>query len=93
MTRADVTVETRVGTARHSGVELEQVYLIDAEPNLGQPVSDAFLAVLTASREVIHNEAFNVGQTEENYRIRDLAEIVRDIVPGSRIESGGAGTT
>ena len=51
-----------------------------------EDISDAFLAVLTASREVIHNEAFNVGQTEENYRIRDLAEIVRDIVPGSRIE-------
>jgi hypothetical protein len=42
--RAEATVETRVGTARHSGVELEQVYLIDAEPNLGQPVADAFLS-------------------------------------------------
>ena len=41
--RADVTVETRVGTAKHSGVELEQVYLIDAEPSLGQPVGEAFL--------------------------------------------------
>ena len=51
-----------------------------------EDISDAFLAVLTAPREVIHNQAFNVGQTEENYRIRDLAEIVRDMVPGSRIE-------
>jgi hypothetical protein len=41
--RAEVTVETRVGTARHSGVELEQIYLVDAEPNLGQPVTEAFL--------------------------------------------------
>ena len=41
--RADVEVETRVGTARHSGVELEQIYLVDAEPNLGQPVSEALL--------------------------------------------------
>ena len=39
--RADVEVETRVGTARHSGVELEQVYLVEVEPNLGQPMSEA----------------------------------------------------
>jgi hypothetical protein len=39
--RADVEVETRVGTARHTGVELEQVYLVDVEPNLGQPINEA----------------------------------------------------
>jgi hypothetical protein len=39
--RADIEIETRVGTARHSGVELEQVYLVDVEPNLGQPVAEA----------------------------------------------------
>jgi hypothetical protein len=42
--RAEVGIETRIGTAKHSGVELEQVYLIDTEPNLGQPVDEAFLA-------------------------------------------------
>jgi len=41
--RADVQVETRVGTAKHSGIELEHVYFVDAEPNLGQPVAEAFL--------------------------------------------------
>jgi nucleoside-diphosphate-sugar epimerase len=51
-----------------------------------EDISRAFLAVLTAPREVVHNQALNVGQTEENYRIRELAEIVRDVVPGSRIE-------
>ncbi|GAB4581447.1 MAG: NAD(P)-dependent oxidoreductase [Anaerolineales bacterium] len=45
-----------------------------------------FLAVLHAPREVVHNEAFNVGQTKENYRIRELAEIVAEIVPGSQVE-------
>lgn len=39
--RAEVEVETRVGTARHTGVELEQVYLVDVEPNLGQPINEA----------------------------------------------------
>ena len=51
-----------------------------------EDISRAFLAVLVAPREAIHNQALNVGQTEENYRIRDLAEIVREVVPGSRVE-------
>lgn len=51
-----------------------------------EDMSRAFLAVLHAPRELIHNEAFNVGRPEENYRIRDLAEIVADVVPDSRVE-------
>jgi nucleoside-diphosphate-sugar epimerase len=51
-----------------------------------EDISRAFIAVLNAPREVIHCEAFNVGQTEENYQIRDLAEIVRETVPGCRVE-------
>jgi nucleoside-diphosphate-sugar epimerase len=46
----------------------------------------AFLAALHAPREVVHNQAFNVTRTEENYRIRDLAQIVAETVPGARIE-------
>ena len=44
----------------------------------------AFIACLDAPREAIHNEAFNVGMNGENYRIRDVAEIVKDVVPGLR---------
>jgi nucleoside-diphosphate-sugar epimerase len=51
-----------------------------------EDISRAFLAVLGASREAVHNQALNVGQSDENYRIRELAEIVRDVVPGSSIE-------
>jgi nucleoside-diphosphate-sugar epimerase len=46
----------------------------------------AFVATLHAPRELIHNEAFNVGRPEENYRIRELAEIVAEVVPNSRVE-------
>ena len=46
----------------------------------------AALAVLQAPREAVHNQTFNVGRTEENYRIRDLAAIVAETVPGSRVE-------
>ena len=51
----------------------------------------AALAALEAPREAIHNEIFNVGQTEENYRIRDIATIVAETVPGSRVEYAPGG--
>jgi nucleoside-diphosphate-sugar epimerase len=46
----------------------------------------AYLAVLQAERDTVHNEAFNVGTTTENYQIRELAEIVHDVVPDCRVE-------
>jgi nucleoside-diphosphate-sugar epimerase len=49
-------------------------------------ITAAILSVLDAPQHVVHNEIFNVGQTEENYRIRDLADIVADTVPGCRVE-------
>jgi nucleoside-diphosphate-sugar epimerase len=51
-----------------------------------EDISRAFLAVLGAPRDVVHNQALNVGQTEENYRIRELADIVQAVVPGSQID-------
>jgi nucleoside-diphosphate-sugar epimerase len=49
-------------------------------------ITAAILSVLEAPQHVIHNEIFNVGQTQENYRIRDLATIVAETVPGCRVE-------
>jgi len=51
-----------------------------------EDMSRAFVAVLEAPREKVHNEAFNVGRTAENYRIRDVAAIIAEIVPDSRVE-------
>ena len=56
-----------------------------------EDVGRAFLAVLAAPRDTVHNQALNVGQTTENYRVRDLAEIIRDVVPGSRVEYAAGG--
>ncbi len=56
-----------------------------------EDISRAFLAVLGAPREAVHNQALNVGQTEENYRIRELADIVKEVVPGSRVEYAEGG--
>jgi nucleoside-diphosphate-sugar epimerase len=51
-----------------------------------EDISRAFLTALEAPIEVIHNRAFNIGRSEENYQIRDLAEFVRETVPGCRTE-------
>lgn len=57
-----------------------------------EDISRAFLAVLHAPREKIHNEAYNVGQTNENYRVRELAMIVKETVPGCKVSfAEGAG--
>jgi nucleoside-diphosphate-sugar epimerase len=48
-------------------------------------ISRAFLAVLAAPREVIHAQSFNVGRNDQNYRIREIAEIVKETVPGCEI--------
>ena len=57
-----------------------------------EDISRAFLAMLEAPRELIHNEAFNVGRTEDNVQIREIAEMVREAVPGSRVSfAEGAG--
>jgi nucleoside-diphosphate-sugar epimerase len=51
-----------------------------------EDISRAFIAALEAPEEAVFNEAFNVGATAHNYRMRDIAEIVARVVPGCRIE-------
>jgi nucleoside-diphosphate-sugar epimerase len=51
----------------------------------------AIIAVLAAPRERVHNQTFNVGRNEENFRIRELADIVAQVVPGCRIDYAPGG--
>ena len=51
-----------------------------------EDIGRAFIAALEAPTKLIHGEAFNIGSTHENYQIRDLAQIVSEVVPGCRIE-------
>ena len=57
-----------------------------------EDISRAFLAVLEAPLDIVHNEAFNVGRTEDNYQIRDLAEIVKATIPNTTVEYAEGGT-
>jgi nucleoside-diphosphate-sugar epimerase len=57
-----------------------------------EDISRAFLAMLEAPRELVHDEAFNVGRSQDNVQVRDIAEMVRDAVPGSALSiAEGAG--
>ncbi len=56
-----------------------------------EDISRAFIAVLDAPEEAVFNEAFNVGQSAHNYRIREIAEVVAEIVPGARVEIASDG--
>jgi nucleoside-diphosphate-sugar epimerase len=51
----------------------------------------AMLCVLEAPKDAVHNETFNVGQTAENYRIREIADIVVETVPGCQVEYAPGG--
>jgi len=91
--RADLVVNNLAGFAFTTGRVL---ILSDGSPwrpliHL-EDISRAFLAILEAPRQAVHNQAFNVGLNEENYRVRELAEMVREAVPGSEVtyaEGGG----
>jgi nucleoside-diphosphate-sugar epimerase len=50
-----------------------------------EDISRAFLAVLAAPPEVVRGQAFNIGRNDQNYRIREIAEIVKETVPGCEI--------
>jgi nucleoside-diphosphate-sugar epimerase len=91
--RADLVVNNLVGFAYTTGTVLIKSDGTPWRPLVHiEDISRAFLAVLRAPRELIHNEAFNVGRTEENYQIRDLAELTREIIPGSEVRyAEGAG--
>ena len=91
--RGDLVVNNLVGWALTTGL----VYLkSDGSPWRPlvhvEDVCAAFIAVLEAPRDAVHDQAFNVGRQGENYRIRDVARIVAEAIPGSRIEfAEGAG--
>jgi nucleoside-diphosphate-sugar epimerase len=54
-----------------------------------EDIAGAFAAALVAPREAVHAQAFNVGPPDENYQVRTIAEIVRDVVPNCELEFAG----
>jgi nucleoside-diphosphate-sugar epimerase len=91
--RADLVLNNLVGWAFTTGRVLIKSDGTPWRPIVHiEDISRAFVAALEAPRQAVHGEAFNVGITEENYRVRELAEIVRETVPNCRVEyAEGAG--
>lgn len=54
-------------------------------------ICEAILLALEAPRGAVHNEVFNVGSDEQNYRIREIAEIVAATFPGCALTFGPSG--
>lgn len=85
--RLDIVLNDLVASAYTTG----QVY-IKSDGTPWRPITHirdiiaAVVAVLEAPREKIHNQIFNVGRTDENYQIRELADIVAATVPGCHVE-------
>jgi nucleoside-diphosphate-sugar epimerase len=91
--RTDLVVNNLVGYAYTTG---EVFIMSDGSPWRPlvhiRDITLAFLAILRSPRERVHNESFNIGRNEENYRVRELADMVRELVPGSTVryaEGGG----
>jgi nucleoside-diphosphate-sugar epimerase len=84
--RGDLVVNNLVGLALTTGE-----ILIKSDGTPWRPlvhiedISRTFLAILEAPRELVHDQAFNVGRTEENYQVRDVADIVAQVVPDCRV--------
>jgi len=84
--RADIVVNDLVGLAVTTGK-----VLLKSDGSAWRPlvhigdIINAFGACLSAPRESIHNEAFNVGRTGENYQIRDVANLVAEVVPDCEV--------
>jgi nucleoside-diphosphate-sugar epimerase len=51
-------------------------------------ICQAIACALEAPKKDIHNQIFNVGDTKENYQVRDIAEIVTSAIPGCKLTFG-----
>jgi nucleoside-diphosphate-sugar epimerase len=90
--RADVVVNNLTGTAFTQGSVRLQSDGSSWRPLVHvEDISRAFLALLEAPREVVHNQAFNVGRDEDVVQIRTIAEQVSDITGAPVSFAEGAG--
>jgi nucleoside-diphosphate-sugar epimerase len=87
MLRFDIVLNNLVAWAYTTGIVLLKSNGLAFRPIIHvEDISQAFITVLGSPRDLTHNQVFNLGITEENWRIRELAEIAKDAVPNSRVE-------
>jgi nucleoside-diphosphate-sugar epimerase len=84
--RADIVVNNLVGLAITTG---KVTMTSDGSPwrplvHIGD-IARGVIAALTAPADAVRNQAFNIGRTQENFRIREVAELVAQVVPGCEV--------
>jgi nucleoside-diphosphate-sugar epimerase len=85
--RVDIMVNNLVGYAVTTGEVLIKSDGAPWRPLVHvEDICLAFVAALAVDRQRTHNHAFNVGLSEENFRVRAVADMVEAVVPGSRIQ-------
>ena len=90
--RGDLVVNDLVGNSLFAGqVGLRSNGMAWRPLVHADDIASAFIALLEAPRETVHARAFNVGDSAENYLIRDVAEMVREVVGGTVTFAEGAG--
>jgi len=91
--RCDIVVNNLVGFALTQGDVMIQSDGTPWRPLVHvEDISRAFLAGLEAPRDAMHNQAFNVGRNADNVRVSEIADMVKEVVPGCSIryaEGGG----
>ena len=90
--RFDIVINTFAGLAHTTG---QVVMVSDGTPwrpvvHAGD-IAEAFACVLDAPDGAVHDQVFNVGSSAENYRVRDIAEIVAGAFPGTAAVYGPPG--
>jgi len=90
MLRVDLVVNNLVGWAFTTG---KIRVMSDGSPWRPlihiQDISSAFIAILKVPRELIHDQVFNVGQNNQNYRVREIVEAIKKTMPECEIEFTG----
>jgi nucleoside-diphosphate-sugar epimerase len=87
MLRFDLVLNNLVAWAYTTGIVLLKSDGASWRPIVHiEDISRAFLALLDSPRDAVHNQVFNIGITEENYRVKELATIAKETVPNSKIE-------
>jgi len=90
--RGDLVVNNLVGHAFTTGEVLVKSDGSPWRPLVHvEDIAQAFQTLLEAPRHLIHNQAFNVGSSDENYQIRDVASLVEDVVPRSKVSYAPGG--
>ncbi len=91
--RFDIVLNNLCGFAHTTG---EIKMLSDGTPWRplvhGLDIAKAIRCALDAPRELVHNEIFNVGDSDHNYQVRQVAEIVAETFPGCKLSFGPAGS-